>query len=193
MEPLVNTSMSGLVIPSLLAAVLAAAVPATAQPPRVEPSPELERLHFQLGHWAVASGSVDREGNVVGTREDRALVTLLHDGLLLHHLRYTEAPEDSVYRIWQYHDGYDGRLHDVSFDVVGHFEHRVEVGGDGPLAFEFPEPRAFQDGVPRNWRKTYSDVSPDSYTLTWEYTEDDGETWHVHFVTRFRRIHDTRS
>ena len=173
---------------TLIFASSLALVPLLGQPPRVEPSPELERLHFQLGTWKVTAKSFDRAGNLVRTRENRALVTLRHNGLLIHHLEYDKRPEDSVYRIWQFWDRYDGTLHDVSYDVVGHFEHRVAVDNDGQLAFEFPASRAFQDGVPRNWRKTYSEIEPDSYRMVWEYTEDEGKTWILIFDSLFERI-----
>ncbi len=166
--------------------VLAVATSTLAQPPKVEPSPELQRLHFQLGSWLTTTRTLDRNGEEVSTRRGRAEIRLEHGGLMIHILVYPQEGDEPVWRIWHFHDRYDGKLHDVSFDAVGHFEHREETNGDGKLAFAFPEPRAFQDGVPRNWRKTYSGITADSFQLLWDYTED-GETWIPIYETTYRR------
>lgn len=160
---------------------------AASGPPRVEPSPELERLHFQLGQWHVTSQKLDKDGGVAETRHYRVETTLEHRGLLLLSMSYFEGLDMPGMRVWQFFDRYDGMLHDVSFDMVGHFEHRIEGTNDGSLAFAFPEKRAFQDGVPRNWRKTYTDIAEDSYRLSWDYTEDDS-TWTPFFRAHFERV-----
>lgn len=167
----------------ILAVVASAAL---AQPPRVDPSPELKRLHFQLGEWETTTETLNKQGDVVSTRRSRAEIGLEHGGLMIHALHFHENDDEPAWRIWQYHDRYDGKLHDVSFDAVGHFEHRVEVTADGDLAFAFPTLQAFQDGVPRNWRKTYSEIAPDSYRVVWDFTED-GSTWTPIFRTTYER------
>ncbi len=160
-----------------------------AQPPRIEPSPALEKLHFQIGTWEVKTDTLDPNGKVVNTFRNRAVVTLAHNGLMLLHLHFGDGQEESSYRIWQYWDRYDQQLYDVSFDQVGHFEHRIETTNDGKLAFHFAEPQAFQDGVPRDWRKTYSEITPESYRLVWDYSED-GEHWTVMFDILYQRVSD---
>ncbi len=173
------------VIAAALLSIVTVVTAATAQP-RVDPSPELERLHFQLGSWTTTTRSLDKEGEVVSTRTGRAEISLAHRGLLIHALHYPAGGDEPVWRIWQYHGRYDGILHDVTFDMVGHFEHRTEVDNEGRLAFEFPEMRSFQDGVPRNWRKTYRDVTEGSFVTTWDYTTD-GSTWTPIFHTTYER------
>ncbi len=106
---------------------LSRVLPAGAQPPAVEPSPELERLHFQLGSWSVETRAFD---------PGRAEVTLKHRG-----------PE---------------------------------------LAFVSAEPQACQAGVPRNWRKIYSDISEDSYLPRWHDCEH-GEPWVLIFESTLER------
>ncbi len=177
----------GMLLAVMLIAVVSPGGPALAQPPNIEPAPELERLHFQLGSWQVKTTTLDKSGEAFRTRQSRAEISLEHDGLMVHTLLYPEGSEEPVWRIWQYYDRYDGKLHDVSFDAVGHFEHRRELDGNDSLAFAFPEPRAFQDGVPRNWRKTYSDIGEDSFELLWHYTED-GETWVPIYRSAYRRV-----
>ena len=161
---------------AVLAVVAWPPVASAQSPPDVEPSPELERLHFQLGDWLMTSQTLDAEGEVVAQRRSHATIRLEHDGLLLHILVTPEGGDEPVWRIWQFHGPYDGRLHDVSFDMAGHFEHRIEAENDGRRAFAFPEPRAFRDGVPRNWRKTYSAITDDSFVVDWDYSEDE-ENW----------------
>ena len=155
--------------------------------PRVEPSPELERLKFQVGRWHTASTSFRPTGQVAAVRIGAAEITLEQEGQLLRHRFFVQGLDEPAVRIWQFWDRYEKRLMDASFDLVGHFEVREECDNEGQLCFQFAEKKAFQDGVPRNWRKTYSEVTGDSYLVTWEWTEDD-VSWTKIFDIRYRRI-----
>lgn len=168
----------------------AAATPVRAQPPIPEPSPRLAELHFQLGEWETTTKFMDPTGKVVREREGREVTTLEHGGLLVRSLTYIDERPEPVARRWQYFDRYKKRLYDVSFDLVGHFERRREERVGDLLAFAFPEPESFQDGVFRDWRKTYSDVTANSYRVTWAYSED-GEDWTAQIVIDFRRAAST--
>lgn len=167
--------------------LLTVPLPAFAQFPNIEVPEQLDELHFKLGSWSGISKEYDSEGKLARERKMKLVVKLEHGGMLVHSFLYTEGRDEAIMRVWQYFDRYKKRLYDVTFDIAGHFERRQETRNDGKLAFEFPEPESFQDGVFRNWRKTYSGVEKDSFRWTWEYTED-GRKWTKRFVADFTRL-----
>ncbi len=152
-----------------------------------EPSPRLEELEFTLGTWETDLRVVDSNGEVVRESKGREVVTLENNGLLLLGSSYQEGGDEPVQRRWQFFDRYKKRLNDVTFDLVGHFERRVETRNGDKLAFGFPEPVSFQDGIFRDWRKTYSEITADSYKVIWEHT-DDGLDWTRWAEVSFKRL-----
>ena len=63
-----SAALSGLFVAVV---TMMAGSPAGAQMPDAKPSPELERLHFQLGSWQVTTRTLDRSGRrfVVSTAD----------------------------------------------------------------------------------------------------------------------------
>ena len=171
-------ALAVLTMVTLSATAFSQAVPA--------PSERLEELHFQLGDWKTTTRILGQDGKVVSERAGSQHTTLEHGGLLILSLSYSEGTDDPVQRRWQYLDQYKKRLFDVTFDMVGHFERRREQWNGDRLTFSFPEPESFQDGVFRNWRKTYYDIKPDSYRVIWDHSED-GKNWTEQIEILYRK------
>jgi hypothetical protein len=163
--------------------IIAASLPMInlgAQAPDVAPSPEMEKLGFLVGTWDFETVGLSRKGEVI--RRSKGRLETRHEigGLLLVSDGYTEEGRLAVSN-WKFFHNKKQKLYDVQFDLAGNFEVREAVDVDGDLGFSLIEPFVGEDGVPRDWRKTYRRIKRGSYEIETHYTEDGGVTWVLAF------------
>jgi hypothetical protein len=146
----------------------------------------MRKLDFLVGKWTLSVEGFDRRGEVVHRSRGAWETTSEMGGLILTSAGYAEDGRIAV-RDWKFHDGPTDRLYDVQFDFAGHFEVRVAVPTGADLAFSLLTPFVGTDGVPRDWRKTFTRLAPDAYRVETHYTEDAGKTWILGFRESYSR------
>lgn len=171
--------------------LITAAIPLiTVHPqPRVSPHPDMRKLEFLIGRWDLEVEGLDRAGNVVHRSRGSWDTARDMGGLILTGSGYSEDGRLAA-RSWKFRHGVDHRLYDVQFDLAGHFEVRRTGPEEGALAFSLVEPFVGEDGIPRDWRKTYRPLGPDRYLIETDFSEDGGQTWTLAFRERYTRSRD---
>lgn len=159
-------------------------------PPTAKVDPAMQRLEFLVGVWRLEGAALDRKGQPLHRYAGRSETSREFGGQLLYSVGYSE---DGVLaqRNWKFFNKAKGKLYDVNFDTVGNFEVREEVLSDEELTFSLVEPFVGSDGVPRDWRKRYSRITPQSYDVLISHSADGGRTWVLAFRETYTRLPTT--
>lgn len=150
------------------------------------PHAQMQQLEFLVGDWTMDVEGIDPAGKVVHRSGGSWSTTLEMGGLVLVGAGYTEDGRLGALD-WKFFHKEKGRLYDVQLDLAGNFEVRESVATEGDLAFSLTEPFIGDDGVPRDWRKTFRRTGPAAYEIETHYTEDGGKTWILGFRERYTR------
>jgi hypothetical protein len=163
-----------LVTGATAAMVFAAAAFAQMQPPA--PAPELKNLEYFVGSWATSSdmkpSSFGPGGKIIG--KDHIEWMQGNFFLIIHSTFSSQVMGDGVeYAVMGYHSNKHVYTYE-SFNSAG--EHEVATGtldADGKVWTWYSSP---DTAGPMKWRYTETVLSPTSYAIKFEISQD-GKTW----------------
>lgn len=151
---------------------------------------EMSKLAFLIGEWDCHVKTFDKKDKVIMERSYFMNYRKEFNGMLIITDGGTIRDGETFLgqTKWLFFDKVNDQYKQVNFDMVGNFHTYVGQFVKKDLVIQFPNPEVGSDGVVRTWRKTYTGISEDRFTVIYDYSEDNGKTWTVQWHQFYKRL-----
>ena len=155
----------------------------------IEIPAEMSKLDFLIGKWDYDVKTFNKVGEVIRERSYFMTYEKEFNGMLI--VANSGFAKDGKITMgqtkWLFFEKNEKQFKQVNYDVVGNFNTYIGefVGKD--LIIQYPNPVMAVDSVARIWRKTYRKITPNSFQVIYDYSENDGKTWKSQWEQNYKR------
>ena len=152
-----------------------------------------EAIAFLEGNWMLEVTRYSRDGNPTKTLSSTVSFKPKLNGLLYlgTYKGDINGQEKEVIQNWIFYNKAAKEFFDVSMDIVANFEIRHgTINSDNELVVKLGKKLIMPDsgGKQSEWRKTFTNITNDTFNIRHDYTEDGGKTWTVFTTESYRRV-----
>ncbi len=152
-----------------------------------------EEIAFLEGNWVLDITRYSRDGNPTKTLNSTVSFKAVLGGLLYSgtYKGDINGEEKEVIQNWIFYNKVEKEIFDVSMDIVANFEIRHgTINTNNELVVKLDKPLVMpgSGGKQSEWRKTFTNITNDSFNIRHDYSEDGGETWIVFTTESYRRV-----
>jgi len=155
-----------------------------------DPVQGLEPLASLAGEWEVSGTMLDLEGKPVEIRSAATIVRSLNGRSLEERSSYLLPPHQVEFECLRSWDLFRKKYRMACIDsLTGLLDiYEGEFVGSGLVMTNLDTGTYAEANGVRQWgRQTVSEISKNSFRMTWEYSLDEGSTWHDYGRLRYQR------
>ena len=162
-------------------------------PLQIEVLENNEEIAFLEGNWVLEVTRYSRDGNPIKKLNSTVSYKRELDGLLYSgtYKGDINGEEKEVIQNWIFYNKVEKKFFDVSMDIVANFEIRHgTINTNNELVVTLDKQLVMPDsgGKQSEWRKTFTNITKDTFNIRHDYSEDGGGTWIVFTTETYRRI-----